>query len=264
MTTRGYRYRIDKGNIIGLTILENKETLIEDISQDVSLSINPDLPQTKSFLSIPMTSLGKTIGALDIQSSSISGFKIEDRELLRTISDQLTLTIRNIRLIEENRLALQRLETSFEGNIQHSWNETSIQNKSSFRYTPTSLTQFEASVHPLKVESEGDLLSVPIKLHGQVLGSIDVVRKGTNSWDESDENFTTEIATQIGLALENVRLLNSTKQRMYFEQSLSELTGQLSQSIDTNTLLETAIRELHQLPNVTEVSVKLSPPEDDK
>ena len=264
MTTRGYRYRIDKGNIIGLTILENKETLIEDISQDVSLSINPDLPQTKSLLSIPMTSLGKTIGALDIQSSSISGFKIEDRELLRTISDQLTLTIRNIRLVEENRLALQRLETSFEGNIQHSWNETSIQNKSSFRYTPTSLTQFEASVHPLKVESEGDLLSVPIKLHGQVLGSIDVVRKGTNSWDESDENFTTEIATQIGLALENVRLLNSTKQRMYFEQSLSELTGQLSQSIDTNTLLETAIRELHQLPNVTEVSVKLSPPEDDK
>ena len=107
-------------------------------------------------------------------------------------------------------------------------------------------------------------MSVPIKLHGQVLGSIDIVRKGMNPWDEADENFTTEIAAQIGLALENVRLLNSTKQRMYYEQSLSELTGQLSQSIDTNTLLETAIRELHQLPNVTEVSVKLSPPEDEK
>ena len=86
MTTRGYRYRIDKSNIIGLTILENQETLIEDNSQDVSLSINPDLPQTKSLLAIPLTSLGKTIGALDIQSSSISGFKIEDRELLRTIT----------------------------------------------------------------------------------------------------------------------------------------------------------------------------------
>ncbi len=264
MKTRGYRYRIDKSNIIGVTISENKEILVEDISRDVSLSINPDLPQTKSLLAIPLTSLGKTIGALDIQSSSISSFNIEDRELLNTLSDQITLTIRNIRLVEENRLALQRLETSFEENIQRSWNELNIPNKPSFRYTPTSLTHFEAPGYSLKVESEGDLLSVPIKLHGQVLGSIDVVRKGPNPWDEADEIFTSEIATQIGLALENVRLLNSTKQRMYYEQSLSELTGQLSQSIDTNTLLETALRELHQLPNVTEVSVKLSPPEDEK
>ena len=105
MTARGYRYRIDKSNLIGLTILENRETLIEDISQDVSLSINPDLPQTKSLLAIPLTSPGKTIGALDIQSSSISGFTIDDRELLRTLADQLTLTIRNIRLVGENRLA---------------------------------------------------------------------------------------------------------------------------------------------------------------
>jgi hypothetical protein len=39
------------------------------------------------------------------------------------------------------------------------------------------------------------------------------------------------------------------------------LTTRLSRSLDQDTLLQTAIRELHQLPNVSEVSVFLSPPE---
>jgi len=63
------------------------------------------------------------------------------------------------------------------------------------------------------------------------------------------------------LALENARLLEEAQQHAAQEQSLSELSARLSRSLDPDTLLQTTIRELHQLPNVSEISTSLIPPE---
>jgi GAF domain-containing protein len=81
------------------------------------------------------------------------------------------------------------------------------------------------------------------------------------NWSETDRSLASEVAIQVGLALENSRLLEDAKQRALFEQTLSELTSKLGGSIDIDSLLNTAVKELHHLPNVTEVSIFLSPPE---
>jgi GAF domain-containing protein len=66
------------------------------------------------------------------------------------------------------------------------------------------------------------------------------------------------IATQIGLALENARLLEEAQQRASQEQTLSDLSAKLSKSLDIETLLQTTIKELHQLPGVSESSVVIT------
>jgi len=52
-----------------------------------------------------------------------------------------------------------------------------------------------------------------------------------------------------------LRLLEDAQQRARQEQTIGELSTRFSQSLDIDSLLQTAARELGQLPDVSEVSV---------
>jgi GAF domain-containing protein len=112
----------------------------------------------------------------------------------------------------------------------------------------------------IKVPVEPDInrLNIPITLRGQLIGNITFTRKSNTNWTEADRALAIEIAHQVSLALENARLLEEAQRRAAQEQSLNELTAQLSRSLDVDTLLQTALRELHQLPDVIETSVYVS------
>ena len=53
-----------------------------------------------------------------------------------------------------------------------------------------------------------------------------------------------EICTQIGLALENARLLEETQERAEQERIIANITAQVRSSMDPETILQTAVREL--------------------
>jgi GAF domain-containing protein len=102
-------------------------------------------------------------------------------------------------------------------------------------------------------------LRIPITLRGELLGTIVLQRSADISWSDTERSLAIEIAGQVGLALENARLLDEAQRRAAQEQSMSDLAAKLSRSLDPDILLQTAIRELHQLPNVSGVSVYLTP-----
>jgi GAF domain-containing protein len=98
-------------------------------------------------------------------------------------------------------------------------------------------------------------ITVPISLRGQKIGTIVIARRNDASLSKRDEELISEVATQAGLAIDNIRLLEEATQRANQEQIVGRLAGRFSQSLDTDTLLQTAVRELAQLPDVTEVSL---------
>jgi GAF domain-containing protein len=73
--------------------------------------------------------------------------------------------------------------------------------------------------------------------------------------NKRDEELIAEVASQAGLAIDNIRLLEEATQRANQEQIVGQLAGRFSQSLDTDTLLQTAVRELAQLADVDEVSI---------
>ena len=72
-----------------------------------------------------------------------------------------------------------------------------------------------------------------------------------------DKNMINEVAYQTELAIDNVRLVEEATQRARQEQLVGELAARFSQTMDIDSLLQTAARELGQIPDVTEVSVYL-------
>ena len=92
-------------------------------------------------------------------------------------------------------------------------------------------------------------------MRGQKIVYISVARKSDSPLNKSDEELIAEVANQAGLAIDNIRLLEEATQRARQEQVVGKLAGRFSQSLDVDTLLQTAARELAQLPDVSEVSI---------
>ena len=262
MLARGLQLEVGIQGIVGAAAYQNQVRIVMDVNEDKHYYKNPDLPLTRSEAAIPLTARGKVIGILDIQSTEISAFQQDDVEVLQTLADQIGLAIQNARLITESKDAFQRLESTSVENIRRAWRERVHSNQHSFRYTSTGLTSVtQVGNMPTGSEDASNRLNIPITLHGEPLGMIVLQRTEENAWSETERSLAVEIAGQVGLALENARLLDEAQRRAAQEKSLSELAAELSRSLDPDILLQTALRELHQLPNVSGVSVYLAPSE---
>jgi GAF domain-containing protein len=97
-------------------------------------------------------------------------------------------------------------------------------------------------VHQLGIKS---LLLAPILARGEVVGAL-----GADS-TETIHEFTTREATlvravadQLGIAIENRRLLEEAQTRVRREQLLREITTRVRNAVDAETIMRTAVQEV--------------------
>jgi len=107
-------------------------------------------------------------------------------------------------------------------------------------------------------------LHIPLVLRGQEIGSIALQRKDKAEWPEPDRDLAKKVAIQVALALDNIRLIDETRQHAVQEQTVNEISGHFSRSLDVDTLLQTAVRELAALPDVSEASIFIKPSDENK
>jgi len=101
MVERGHSLPVGKVGIVGYVTGTGKPRIALDVGADQVHFVNPDLPETRSELALPLWSGDEIIGALDVQSKDPNAFGEEDIIVLQTMADQLAVAIDNARLIEE-------------------------------------------------------------------------------------------------------------------------------------------------------------------
>ncbi len=82
-------------------------------------------------------------------------------------------------------------------------------------------------------------LSVPITHGGQVIGVLDVQHLEPGAFDPDDVQAMETLAVQIGIAIQNARLFEETRQRVAELTALQEIGQQISASLDIWTVLDT-------------------------
>jgi len=236
------------------------------------------LPRTRSEIAMPLRSRGRVLGALDAHSAESGAFSQEDIAILQAMADNIAVTIDNARLFAELRRRLEEMEASQRLYVREQWSELvprrvkPVYQRTSPEVVPldgTVLSEVEKMVAQQKVlvQSDGDggtdqaAVVTPVTLRGEVIGALGLQEaQGKRQWAEDEIALIEAVADQMALAIENVRLLEETRQLAGWEQTLSDMTARFTRSLDTETLLQTAIQELGQLLQVDEVSVHIGVP----
>jgi GAF domain-containing protein len=249
MMERGHSLTVGTQGIVGYVAAQKKSRIALDVGEDAIFFNNPDLPMTRSEVALPLLIRNKVLGVLDIQSDKPQAFGSEDIDVLQTLSDQIAIGIENTRLLDETQAAIIQLEALTGVRTREVWTQKLREGNRVFTYTPMGLRAEKLS------RNNENSITASIMLRGQKIGSISIARKGDAKWTKMDEGLLDEVASQVGLAVDNIRLLEEATQRARHEQTLGKLATRFSQSLDLDTLLQTAARELGQVADVAEVSV---------
>lgn len=269
MLAKGHQLKVGEEGIVGYATGRGEPRIALDVGSDLVYFDNPDLPLTRSEMTLPLKVGGKIIGAMDVQSTEPSAFTEEDVTTLSTLADQVAIAIQNTRLFGETNRALQELETLHTQYLQQAWSQVvEERSKSGYQYwngkvIPLPLDNSDAIWQQVKaglpvvvssplddtgVEmSPGSALLVPISVRSQVIGALHLPSpEGKYLWDEQNISLVKEVADQIGLALENARLLEQTQIRAEREHLVADITTKLRASNSPQEIIQTAVRELRQ------------------
>lgn len=257
---RGLKIEIGRQGIVGRAAYQKSPHIVQDVAADATYLYFPELSDTRSEAALPLIARNRVIGVLDIQSEESNAFKFDDIYILQNMADQVALAIDNAILLEESRAALQQLETLSAANAAKIWKTYLKDSVRGFTYTPLGVTPISNTSIELEDNENEKVISIPISLRGQPIGTISLKRKASDpNWAEADREMTERVAGQVALAVENARLLEESQRRAAREEKASEFSNRFSRFLDVDALLQNAVQELHNLPQVEEVSVFINP-----
>jgi PAS domain S-box-containing protein len=110
MLQHHHQLPIDERSMIGWCIQHQVPRIALDVGEEAVRFNNPDLPETRSELALPLVSRGQVLGAMTVQSQDAAAFSEQDVAVLQTMIDQVATAIANAQLFEEAGQARQQAE----------------------------------------------------------------------------------------------------------------------------------------------------------
>ena len=258
MIEKGHWLAVGTHGIVGYAAAEKKPRIASDVGGDAIYFNNPDLPMTRSEVALPLLIRNKTIGVLDIQSTAPQAFSREDIEVLQTLADQITVAIENARLLSESQAAVLQLESLTAVRTREAWQEMFRETPKVFTYSPLGLKAEKVSM------DDPNSVKIPITLRGQRIGTVTLTRKSNNLWNKLDEELVSEVAGQVGLAVDNLRLLEEAQKSAKRDQILATVSARIRETLDMQTILQSAAREFQRALDLKETEVRLGLPTTDE
>jgi signal transduction histidine kinase len=97
------------------------------------------------------------------------------------------------------------------------------------------------------LEASQSELTVPLVYHEQAMGVIDVQSQQAGEFDQSDVRVLEALAGQLAVAIENVRLLDESRQQRGLAETLSHISRLANALLDVEQVSQTILRELDRL-----------------
>jgi len=276
MLAQSWKLEIGGDSMIGQCITSGMAEIQSDVEKAPVHLRNPFLPDTRSEMALPLTSRGQTIGALTIQSSQEATFTEEDIAVLQTMASQVANAIQNAHLFRRTQAALQEMEATHRRYLHQAWTEYSRNAQLNYYetdhpgMTPLSDTVIpeiqQAAEQPGATGFTGNdlgggdhsALVTPIRLRGAVIGALGIHDEdGTRHWTDNEIALVEAVVERMALAAENLRLVDERLRRAASEQLIGQIAARMRESLDIDTVLQTAIQEMGDALDIDQVQVRL-------
>jgi GAF domain-containing protein/HAMP domain-containing protein len=275
MLARGHRLRVGKEGIVGFVAASGQPRIALDVGQDITYFNNPDLPQTRSEMALPLKIENRIIGVLDVQSRKPGAFVQEDVAILQVLADQVTLALENARLLAESRAALDELQAIYGRQVRQGWQKRLEKQTVVYRLSAGmeggQASPAEAStpnrLNPDSSAMDHDphLLELPIQLRGQQLGVLRLERDPqAEAWSQPEKALLQEATRQLALSLENARLLEEIRQRAEQEEQINRIVADIQGYLNLDAVMQRAAQEIGEAVGVQRLRLWLNPANEDQ
>ena len=273
MLDRQHSLPMDAYSIVGYSTSRGEPRIAADVDADTVFLNNPDLPDTRSEMAIPLRVAGTVIGALDVQSTERYAFSQETIGVLATLADQVAIAIENARLFGETKKALSESRVMFESYTLQEWSSFARQAKlSGFLFDGKQVVPLDKNLRrepvtaaiqtgSLSLEKTSTRVAIPIKLRGQTIGVLDIrAKNGQRQWKPDEIALLEAAAERAAVALENARLIESAQRRAARERAIGDISTRIGAVSNLESILQTAVEELgRKIGGATEVSLEITP-----
>lgn len=274
MLERSHKLRIGQTGIVGNVAKTGKVRIALDTGADAIYFNNPDLPDTRSEMALPLLQAnGEIIGVLDIQSRVPNAFYQEDIEILTTLADQVSVAIANARLYEETQKALIEADMVYRQDLKIGWEKFSRSQKlagirrrgmkSSFLAEPLDLPGAKevtktGNIYQEKAENtNSSQLTMAVKLRDEAVGVLNIKAAMGRKWSTDEMDIINAIVERAALAIENARLLDESRRIAVKERMISDISAKIGKGTEIETILKIAVRELGTQISGAQVTVEI-------
>lgn len=256
MLQRGHQLKIGEQGIVGYVTATGKPRIALDVGEDIAFFNNPDLPETRSEMALPLKVTGKIIGALDVQSTERNAFSEEDIEVLTTLADQVSLAIQNARLYQQMERSLAEAEVISRQYFRETWSRLPEEKQiGGARYSVSGSVILEDSLPLPQASQERQTISVPIRLRGETIGSLTVLIPKQEQVNADQMDLIKAVAERVAISAENARLFEETTRRAEREHLVAEITSKIRETNDPDEMLRRAVEELQRALNVSRIEI---------
>jgi GAF domain-containing protein len=275
MLARNHKLKVGEQGIVGYVTSTGNARIALDVGEDAVHFDNPELPDTRSEMALPLFYGGRLIGALDVQSEVANAFSEDDISSLKVLADQVSMAINNAMLFEELQTSLEAERKLFGEISREAWQEMIRKSSSQgYRFSGQQVYPTEKSWPPEMVEAmfkkqtvnasvdEAPIIAIPIIVSDQVIGVVRLRKNaGDLDWTDNETEFMETITARLSQALEGARLFQETQKQAAQEQLTSTISSQFRQSLNLDSVLKTAAKELSEAFNAKEVIIRMTPDE---
>ncbi|MCK6538953.1 MAG: GAF domain-containing protein [Anaerolineales bacterium] len=272
MLARGHKLQVGQTGIVGYVAAVGAPRIALDVGADAAYFDNPELPNTRSEMALPLRVGDEIIGVLDAQSIVSNAFQEEDIEVLSTLADQVAIAIQNARTYERMQGLIREAQRVSGAYLREAWrvlqtDETNVGYRiAGDEISP--LTRPLTAAHVKKAVRDGRtvtesgkvaVLAIPIRLRDEVIGVMDIRTTAEHEWDEDEVDIAEAVVDRLSLALETSLLLKSTQRRAEIERITADISGKIGETTQFDSILRTAAEELSRALGGSEVLVQIQP-----
>jgi GAF domain-containing protein len=275
MLVRNHRLRVGAQGIVGNVARTGQPYVAHNVGADAVHFDNPDLPDTRTEIALPLIARDRIIGALDIQSTEESAFDEADVAVFSALANQIAIALDNARLYEAGQAALEQVQAVQRQYAREAWGQFTAQHATDlYMYQQADLAPVGDAGPPEIDEAlskgttttttgeNGQAASIiaPIKVRGEIIGALglqEAYEEMGHVWSDEDIALIETVADQVGQALEAARLYKEAQRRAQREQLVTDITGKIRSAPDIEGILRVAVQEIRRALGVSHGVIRL-------
>jgi GAF domain-containing protein len=282
----GQRIRVGEG-LVGQAAADAQLTIAARREAGQSVDNHDNAEAVCTQVALPLRSRGRLLGVLVGHTSLPVGLTLsaacpqprglgkELIDVLQAMAGRVALALDNARLLDEGQAAIDAARRVSGTLSLDAWRDVlSTRADLGFRSDEYGVERAGRIWLPRMAHAEeenttvlgsrddggqiGQTLTVPIRIHGEVIGVLDTHKpSGEGAWTSEQVELVEQIAEELSQALENARLYEETQRRGVRERQLREIAIRMGGSVDLDAIMQTAVEDIAKALGVPSAFVQL-------